>query len=578
MVSPDNVIYSVGGIYYSNIPENVRVVSPKGGGSKSGFNWSNPMSITEFTTDLISGTNTIYWLAAGTYYFTSIVNITRNNIVLYGGFNMTEIDLSQRDYKLNKTNFSGSSTNGILRFTNITSFIADGINFIDGKSTNGAAVYVDNSTINLTNDNIYNNTALTYGGAIYEANNSTITLTNTNIYDNTASSGGGIYIDSTNNLITLNSNIYDNTPDNTSPDIILGGVKTVSLNGSGNGTGLGDGSNNWSNAMSFANFITDIQNGTFTGEYWLASGNYTLTTAIAINRSNVSIYGGFSAEKNKSKRISTNITTFKASTTSNTISAITLTGLANTKLVNNVINNISLTGFNDSSIKIKYVDNTEISNCKIYTNKSSTNGAAISVDSSVITVDSCSVSNNTATANGGGIYSTNSNTYVINSTITNNTAKLGAGLYLDNSTTNVSCVVNCTVIYNYSSDNSTKMGTGIYNIGTSVITNDIIYNNSGNTDFSNYYDLGENYVGRITNSIIGGGLLAGTNIYDDNMTFTETSVNSIVYYWTPDLTANLRKGQYVNTVAYNNIKVPAKDQNGKIRPTTTNTIIGSIEI
>jgi hypothetical protein len=74
MVSPDNVIYSVGGIYYSNIPENVRVVSPKGGGSKSGFNWSNPMSITEFTTDLISGTNTIYWLAAGTYYFTESID------------------------------------------------------------------------------------------------------------------------------------------------------------------------------------------------------------------------------------------------------------------------------------------------------------------------------------------------------------------------------------------------------------------------------------------------------------------------------------------------------------------------
>ncbi len=137
--------------------------------------------------------------------------------------------------------FEGEGTKN-LKNLNITNGKTDS-SCLDG----GGILVSDNGiTLNLENVNIYNNEALQSGGGIF-IKDSTLKLTNVNIYGNKAQAGGGIYVlDSTCNFY---SGSVHNNKAIINPEILytegfyeqgMGGGIVVSLENTNTGLSLGD--------------------------------------------------------------------------------------------------------------------------------------------------------------------------------------------------------------------------------------------------------------------------------------------------------------------------------------------------
>ena len=134
-------------------------------GTNDGSSWANAYTDLQMAID--SSTATQIWLAAGTYKPggaspTDSSSFTlRNNLAIYGGFNGTETDLSQRDYMTNETILSGdmagddvdndfdnNRTDNVRHIVMITEdvnvgVVLDGLTFVGGN-TDGADGMDDN--------------------------------------------------------------------------------------------------------------------------------------------------------------------------------------------------------------------------------------------------------------------------------------------------------------------------------------------------------------------------------------------------------------------------------------------------
>ena len=197
------------------------------------------------------------WVAEGTYtpsLATSsatanriIFFIMKNDLALYGGFNGTETNLDQRDWRTNITTLSGDllgdddystmpATNNdenayhvIFNFNNLidSSAVLDGFHVVGGNSNIappnhvGGGLYNKQASPTVKNCSFYGNNAGYGGGGNYN-DKSTITLENCIFYNNTgAYRGGAMYSDQTTQTMT-NCTFFNNHA--IMPDMGVGGA------------------------------------------------------------------------------------------------------------------------------------------------------------------------------------------------------------------------------------------------------------------------------------------------------------------------------------------------------------------
>lgn len=197
----------------------------------NGLSWINSFNSVKVAIANTTGNNEI-WIADGTYIPGTVKNVDTFNLLagveIYGGFNGTESFRYQRNWKVNKTIFSGDingnspgTTNDDIYHivTSQSSGLIDGITLKYGLrgmvNVNGATTIISNCTItNNTNQiaagggfynndsfpifincNITNNTTILNGGGMYN-NNCIPVIINCNFSGNSTTGvdgGGGIY-------------------------------------------------------------------------------------------------------------------------------------------------------------------------------------------------------------------------------------------------------------------------------------------------------------------------------------------------------------------------------------------------
>ncbi|TRX48573.1 T9SS type A sorting domain-containing protein [Fulvivirga sp. M361] len=181
-------------------------------GSNDGSSWENAfLNLSDALTVIAEGDE--IWMAEGTYLpgnsrFSSY-NIRVSDLKIYGGFNGTETDLTERDITANPTILSGEIggsaasdnihriiffglSSGTLEINGLT--IRDAYNISRGASSNGGGI-VSSGRLKLENMTFLNNRA-PYGGAVYVGGS--IEVVNSRFEGNMASgsseTGGGAIV------------------------------------------------------------------------------------------------------------------------------------------------------------------------------------------------------------------------------------------------------------------------------------------------------------------------------------------------------------------------------------------------
>ncbi len=193
---------------------NVVYVNDDASGANNGKNWVDAFTNLQDALALANSCSNVseIWVAAGTYYPTSgtdrsISFVMKNNLAIYGGFNGTETQLSERDWVNNVAILSGdigtagdNSDNSFHVIYNDGNWlnntaILDGFTITAGFSEDfGGGMYNYNSSSpTLNNCSFSGNFSISCGGGIYNGNTSSPTLNNCSFSGNSASSGGGMF-------------------------------------------------------------------------------------------------------------------------------------------------------------------------------------------------------------------------------------------------------------------------------------------------------------------------------------------------------------------------------------------------
>lgn len=180
---------------------------PSGGASSGNCDtWATACTLPYALSSAVSGD--AVWVKAGIYFPGSATTDSfalKTGVGIYGGFNGTETQRYQRDWKTNVTTLSGDingdgTTSGnsdhvITAFNPAGSGVLDGFTITAGNanvSAMGGGIYILNASPTLINLNFSRNTAR-LGGAVYNQD-SNATFVNVIFADNSASSlGGAVY-------------------------------------------------------------------------------------------------------------------------------------------------------------------------------------------------------------------------------------------------------------------------------------------------------------------------------------------------------------------------------------------------
>ena len=214
--------------YTAHFTENPTVyVDTDATGTGDGTSWAN--AFTSLTDALVIANSnpaiTQVWIAEGTYtphasdVFTKF-EVTKDNVILYGGFIGTEILLSDRDLTANHATILsgdlnnddtgvgfgiGSRNNNSMHIMQVYSngVVLDGLHFEDANafgsasSSNAGAVYINGSVNDITFKNCeFNNNVGKLGGTIYAkyTTNATLTIENCIFNNNYSRYGSGVYM------------------------------------------------------------------------------------------------------------------------------------------------------------------------------------------------------------------------------------------------------------------------------------------------------------------------------------------------------------------------------------------------
>ncbi|MCX6269168.1 MAG: MopE-related protein [Bacteroidetes bacterium] len=265
-------------------PAGILYVKTGATGTNTGFSWNDAFtSLQSALTSACSGVTQI-WVAAGTYKPTSGTDrsasfVMRNNLAIYGGFNGTETQVSQRDRNTNVTILSGDlQGDDGPNFANIAdnSFHVVNNTFFNGSPLNGSAI-LDGFTIRGGNANGGSNQ--NYGGGIYNFV-AAPSISHCIISSNYAfSNGGGVYNDGSSSPMMTHCTFSGNRTDGYGGGMDNGASSSpvvASCIFSGNtanaGGGISDRSNN-----------PTVNNAIFTGNTAVSGGAiYNYTSSIVL--------------------------------------------------------------------------------------------------------------------------------------------------------------------------------------------------------------------------------------------------------------------------------------------------------
>ena len=258
--------------------EGLFFVDVQASGNNNGTTWAD--AYTDLNAALsISGSNQVIWVAQGTYVpdasdRTKSFTIAASGIKIYGGFNGTETDLSQRDFRTNQTILSGDlqgNDNGNITYgeptrsdnsykvmyVNASNVTLDGITFANGHANyvtgfyqSGAGLSKEAFKTNLTIENcIFKNNVAVNGGAgilaEYKAPNSSgfLKITSSVFENNLSRFGTSFY--------SYTSGITDGLVADISNSTFIGNLATD------NGSNLGlAGSAGWIRAYASGSTVT----------------------------------------------------------------------------------------------------------------------------------------------------------------------------------------------------------------------------------------------------------------------------------------------------------------------------------
>ncbi|WOK06112.1 LamG-like jellyroll fold domain-containing protein [Imperialibacter roseus] len=221
-------------------------------GNNDGSTWTD--AFTDLQSALAAAVDgTEIWVAAGNYYPSgddpSIPFVIPTGTSVYGGFNGTETNLSQRDPVTNVTSLDGDSPNFLNSYLVVyiggsgnnarldgftisggsgefgTDNYGGGIKIEGGadpilanltiqlnQNDFGAGLYVGNSTVTIEKSSFLSNSVINFGtgGAIY-ADNAIIKISNSYFNNNTAWEAGGIYLSNGSSLLAVSVDFDTNS-------------------------------------------------------------------------------------------------------------------------------------------------------------------------------------------------------------------------------------------------------------------------------------------------------------------------------------------------------------------------------
>ncbi|MEM9328991.1 MAG: hypothetical protein AAGA85_25220, partial [Bacteroidota bacterium] len=214
-------------------------VDPAATGAGDGASWGNAQTDLQSAIDFAATFATQFnpaqiWVKAGTYYPTNTNNRSiafelKNNVYVYGGFNGTETQLSQRDPVTNLTILSGDigvlgddtdnsygllyASSGIVHTTIVDGFHLQDVSTINETSSPAAVTYGAVGVQGSPNEVIVNNCWIHNNEALFGSAISTIQATsvgklsvrNSRIYDNKLAT-----IWTTQTFEMINVLVYDN--------------------------------------------------------------------------------------------------------------------------------------------------------------------------------------------------------------------------------------------------------------------------------------------------------------------------------------------------------------------------------
>ena len=234
-------------LYNEDKPKIKLYVNAAATGANDGTTWANAYTNLDAAIAAFTSVNEI-WVAAGTYKPTGTARTStftmKNAIKLYGGFNGTETELSQRNPKINICILSGDvngNDNGTITATEVTR--QDNLYHVITARANIKDVTIDGFTISGGNANggtLTTGAAVsqfyhTRGGAIYinpytSGDNTTVFITNCILENNSATDTGvaaGYYAGGVNNQsfrLEFDSCIVRNNFSGTNSQILIAGA------------------------------------------------------------------------------------------------------------------------------------------------------------------------------------------------------------------------------------------------------------------------------------------------------------------------------------------------------------------
>ncbi|WP_397447494.1 T9SS type A sorting domain-containing protein [Polaribacter sp. R77954] len=207
-------------------------------GNNTGDSWANAMTSLDVALNNSESTTEEIWVAEGTYTVASRANaytVGIDNLKIYGGFDGTETNISERDIRNHETILSGDVNNndGAASFIDANrqennehivyvsgnNILLDGLtisggfaNASSGNNSLGAGIFIEESVVDFTlkNSNLKDNVNFS-GGTLYywPINTSTVIIENCKFTNNTARYAASMYLVTANN-VNLTVNLYNN--------------------------------------------------------------------------------------------------------------------------------------------------------------------------------------------------------------------------------------------------------------------------------------------------------------------------------------------------------------------------------
>ncbi|MBW1296391.1 ELWxxDGT repeat protein [Aquimarina litoralis] len=217
------------------ITSNIIYVTPTGEATNYGNSWAEATSF-QHALQLATECSSIeeIWVQQGSYkagnnrYDTFYIP---DNLKIYGGFNGTETNLSERDWVSNPTIFSGDigipnsslgNSNTLLHLLNTDNVLIDGFIIEDGyaeydsnsnflQDTNGGGIFLKNANNNSFVNCIIRNNLAQNGGAIYQISGTNNQFVNCLFYGNEGLTTNVVYA-AEGTMSFVNCSIANNSP------------------------------------------------------------------------------------------------------------------------------------------------------------------------------------------------------------------------------------------------------------------------------------------------------------------------------------------------------------------------------